>query len=376
MKKEKIVAIGLDTQLHEYPWLDGVDCDKFVGSGFFVTAKKMLEEAGCRIMKGQDVIREVTMGGLDASDVYLLQFEESITGQKLLEIGVSRSVLINLESPIFVTDLYLSLKQTSSCFDFCLGLWSSSPGETLALNIMSARFPSYSNADRLSVTAGQPLIPASLDFHQKKMASMIVSKKYWRPVGPKHIFKNLAKPLFIGSAPHRRHQIRRKSLHDTRLRLISYFHTSGLVDVWGSGWDGSGLPFPFNFDRRLRGFTAAPTSGRDEKLRVMSSYRFALVAENTRYPGYVTEKIFDAFMSGTVPIYWGAPDIENFVPADCFIDGKEFESLSDLANFMRKMNEEEHRAFVEAGVKFLSSPEGYAHTFEDFGEKVAGLLLR
>lgn len=35
--------------------------------------------------------------------------------------------------------------------------------------------------------------------------------------------------------------------------------------------------------------------------------------------GYATEKIFDALRCGAIPIYAGAPDITDFVPADCFI---------------------------------------------------------
>lgn len=375
--EKKILAIGLDTHLCDYPWLNGADCDSFLSSGFFVTAKRILEEAGFRIVRGQEVLQELMGGKVGADEVHLLQFEESITGKRLSDIGVARSLLVNLESPLVVTDLYLDLDKTSASFDFCLGLWSSFQERVLGPNMMSARFPSYPNADRLTISSGQSLFPETLDFQEKRMASMILSNKYWRPVGLKHFPRNLAKTLLVGSASHKRRQIRTQSLHDTRLRLISYFQNRQLVDVWGAGWDGRNLPFPLNFDRTLQKFTAEPLPfGGNEKLKVMSTYRFALVTENMRYPGYITEKIFDAFISGSVPVYWGAPDIENFVPTDCFIDGQKFESLSAIAEFMLSMSETQHRTFVEAGVDFLSSPAGYAHTFEAFGQEVAGLLLR
>lgn len=38
----------------------------------------------------------------------------------------------------------------------------------------------------------------------------------------------------------------------------------------------------------------------------MRRYKFTIAFENQSYPGYVTEKIADALMAGTVPIYWGA----------------------------------------------------------------------
>jgi hypothetical protein len=45
-----------------------------------------------------------------------------------------------------------------------------------------------------------------------------------------------------------------------------------------------------------------------EKYRAFADYRFAIAIENARYPWYVTEKLFDCFATGTVPLYWGRPD--------------------------------------------------------------------
>lgn len=43
------------------------------------------------------------------------------------------------------------------------------------------------------------------------------------------------------------------------------------------------------------------------KLAFLHSYRFIMAYENTQSPGYVTEKLLHAKLSGAVPIYWGAP---------------------------------------------------------------------
>lgn len=42
-----------------------------------------------------------------------------------------------------------------------------------------------------------------------------------------------------------------------------------------------------------------------EKLSIFQRYRFVLCFENDLYPGYVTEKPFDAWTAGSVPLYWG-----------------------------------------------------------------------
>mmetsp|Transcript_7023 Transcript_7023/g.15523 ORF Transcript_7023/g.15523 Transcript_7023/m.15523 type:complete len:121 (+) Transcript_7023:1-363(+) len=41
-------------------------------------------------------------------------------------------------------------------------------------------------------------------------------------------------------------------------------------------------------------------------MELFSRYRYALVMENNDAPGYVSEKILHAFLSGTVPIYFGS----------------------------------------------------------------------
>jgi hypothetical protein len=50
-----------------------------------------------------------------------------------------------------------------------------------------------------------------------------------------------------------------------------------------------------------------------EKSEVMSKYKYALVIENQNT--YVSEKLFDAFFSGCIPIYVG-PKIENSIIRD------------------------------------------------------------
>lgn len=54
----------------------------------------------------------------------------------------------------------------------------------------------------------------------------------------------------------------------------------------------------------------------DAKIRYLRDFRFTLAAENASYPGYTTEKIVDAFLAGSVPIYWGDPLVDHdFNPA-------------------------------------------------------------
>ncbi len=48
--------------------------------------------------------------------------------------------------------------------------------------------------------------------------------------------------------------------------------------------------------------------------------------------GYVTEKLFGVWSSPVIPIYYGAPDVEDFVPAPhSYINAANFSSFESLA---------------------------------------------
>ena len=77
--------------------------------------------------------------------------------------------------------------------------------------------------------------------------------------------------------------------------------------------------------------------GAATKMRILHRYAFTLAFENSIAEGYVTEKFFQPLMSGTVPIYLGAPNIEEFAPGDnCYIDASRFPDPQELADHMRK----------------------------------------
>ncbi|XP_022990373.1 alpha-(1,4)-fucosyltransferase-like [Cucurbita maxima] len=69
----------------------------------------------------------------------------------------------------------------------------------------------------------------------------------------------------------------------------------------------------------------------------MSHYKFVLAIENTMTESYVTEKLFYALDSGSVPIYFGAPNVWDFVPPHSIIDGSKFSSLEELASYVKRL---------------------------------------
>ncbi|MBP0581879.1 alpha-1,3-fucosyltransferase [Labrys sp. LIt4] len=82
--------------------------------------------------------------------------------------------------------------------------------------------------------------------------------------------------------------------------------------------------------------------GRESKLDVIGAYRFTIAFENARSNDYVTEKLFDAFWAGSVPVYFGAPNVEKFVPgSNCYIDASRFADPKDLAEHLKRLASDE-----------------------------------
>lgn len=76
--------------------------------------------------------------------------------------------------------------------------------------------------------------------------------------------------------------------------------------------------------------------GRESKLEVMARYPFTIAFENSIAPDYVTEKLFDPLLAGSVPLYLGAPNVSRFAPGEhCFIDVRDFAGPEALARHLR-----------------------------------------
>ena len=75
-----------------------------------------------------------------------------------------------------------------------------------------------------------------------------------------------------------------------------------------------------------------------DKKVFQEEYKFSFAFENSAFPDYVTEKIFDAYAAHTIPLYWGAPNIEKYVNPASFINCNNMtideliEVISDIDN--------------------------------------------
>jgi hypothetical protein len=163
-------------------------------------------------------------------------------------------------------------------------------------------------------------------------------------------------------------------LYKDRLDAIRHFSRSADFDLFGRGWSNTSTlsgPEASAVARSYRGEIPAL-----EKVATLSNYRFALCFENTAFPGYVTEKIFDCFVAGCIPIYLGAPNITNLVPAGSFIDARDFRDFSSLESFLRTLNPEVASEYLVAAADFMSSKRAEAFSQDHHVRVMADVLLQ
>jgi len=65
-------------------------------------------------------------------------------------------------------------------------------------------------------------------------------------------------------------------------------------------------------------------------------FNFALIVENCDAENYVSEKIYDAWIAGCIPIYYGNNDKID-LPRDCYIDIKDFNNIEQVNSYINKM---------------------------------------
>ena len=111
-----------------------------------------------------------------------------------------------------------------------------------------------------------------------------------------------------------------------------------------------------------------------DKLAVLKNYKFSICYENTRdIKGYVTEKIFDCLAAGVVPVYWGASNITDYVPANCFIDRRQFKNNKEMYKFLRKVTKERYEEYLKNAADFLQSEQAQFFS-EEYFKKTLSLI--
>lgn len=103
-------------------------------------------------------------------------------------------------------------------------------------------------------------------------------------------------------------------MHVFRTECVKFITENGLpVDVFGVGFN------------EIRG-----------KIEGLRDYRYSITIENGEMENYFTEKILDCFLTGTVPIYKGCPNIDKYFNIEGIIT---FDTIDELDTIIKNIQD-------------------------------------
>lgn len=273
--------------------------------------------------------------------------------------------------------------------------------EIVIYNEMPIILPSKKNIKKsyLMIFESELIKPENWKFESHKYFNKIFTwndkiidnKKYFKMnfshLFPTFIDKNLAKKdklcTLIAGNKKVNHPL---ELYSKRIEAIRWFERNHLEDFnfYGLGWDN------YRHTNRYINFILQKISlsklmvkkyksyqGKvDNKITVLEKYKFAICYENAKdISGYITEKIFDCFFAGCIPIYWGANNITEHIPKECFIDKREFEGYEELYKYIKNMKDEEYLRYLDNIELFLQSKKANQFSSDFFVKTLIGNIL-
>ena len=349
-------------EFHAGRILDPQYAELFPGAAIYPPFAEALRDFDWEVVTGDQLGERATGPKMD--EVFIVQEDDSTIGRNLRDRGAIPALILSGESPLYARDFYRHIG--ASCKPFPHRILFTGAHAAAGDNGInhSLLFPAFH-------TERQPLL---VRWAERKHMVLLAGNKYWRH----HAIPWLQRLKRLARESHDRaftSWLEANQLHDRRLQLIAHFSAQGRLDVFGSGWQNRSH-LPRLHQRALSDLVSNGSIplGSRPKHDLLSSYRYTLTLENFLYPGYVTEKIFDALAAGSIPIYLGAPDIESFVPKETFVDMRDFPNMAELETFLNNLDEAVANEMVASGRRFLASEQGRQHSFEDRGRFFAKLL--
>jgi hypothetical protein len=89
---------------------------------------------------------------------------------------------------------------------------------------------------------------------------------------------------------------------------------------------------------------------RADRLAASTRHKFTLAFENSIAVDYVSDKLFDVWIAGSVPVYLGAPNVADFAPAPhSYIDVADFDGPEQLARYLDHLDrdDDQYEAYLE-----------------------------
>ena len=123
-----------------------------------------------------------------------------------------------------------------------------------------------------------------------------------------------------------------------------------------------------NFNVSVIGRGYRPFENKEDGLK---SYRYSIVIENTSELDYFTEKVIDACLLETIPIYWGAPNISKYFDTRGFIV---CENIDQILQAIRTISIDDYNSKVEWIMKNKVKAAYHANCFKRAAQVIRSSL--
>ena len=114
----------------------------------------------------------------------------------------------------------------------------------------------------------------------------------------------------------------------------------------------------------------------------IKDYTFVLIVENNNGAGYVSEKLYDAYIAGCIPLYYGNNNSSVDIPKEMYVDLKQYQTSEQLQNYLDSLSLEDvekmRKAVLDGRVEVLKrvSVQAFAQKFKDFLKIICPHTLR
>jgi len=117
----------------------------------------------------------------------------------------------------------------------------------------------------------------------------------------------------------------------------------------------------------------------EDYLKFINQYKFMICFESKTMPNYFTEKLINAYYGGAIPIYWGCPNIDDYVNMDAILYLKPDFTDSDVRDLIKQIehldNDAEAYKTKYESVFFKNGSLPDAFNIESLRQKINDRLL-
>ena len=110
------------------------------------------------------------------------------------------------------------------------------------------------------------------------------------------------------------------------------------------------------------------------KETALNSYMYTIVIENSVDDYYFTEKIVDAFLTGTIPVYWGSPVVDQLFNSDGIMSFRDLQDFAEVLKGCTKANYYKRMAAIKENFELAKSFKSPEMVLEKFVLKEIGLI--